>query len=82
MYLGFRDLMQRWVYTRQGLYKMMQQTDFPAPVFTINAGHTKVWRLGDIAAYETQHPEVTSEDAKRRKVAGYARALARKHQAA
>ena len=46
--------------------------------FTINAGHTKVWHMADINGYERSHPEVTSTEAKRRKVAGYAAALRRK----
>jgi predicted DNA-binding transcriptional regulator AlpA len=70
-YLGFRDLLQRWVYTRQGLYGLIARDDFPPPAFTINQGRTKVWELSAIEAYERQHPEVTSEAAKRYKTTGY-----------
>ena len=55
--------------------------DFPEPQFTVNAGRTKVWYLPDIELYEKAHPELKSEDAKRRKVAGYAIALTRKRKA-
>ena len=70
-YLGFRDLLQRWVYTRQGLYLLISREGFPPPAFTINQGRTKVWELSAIEAYEREHPEVTSEAAKRYKVRGY-----------
>ena len=71
-YVGFRDLLKRWIYTRQGLYKVLAQADFPPPAFTINGAHTKVWHVSDIARFESTHPELTSENAKARKVAGYA----------
>ena len=70
-YLGFRDLLARWVYTRQGLYKFMARDEFPAPAFLLNQGHTKVWELNVIEAYERQHPELTDEAAKRFKTKGY-----------
>ena len=75
MYLGFADLVQRWVYTRQGVHRLSRSSDFPAPTFTINQGRTKVWRRGDIEAYERKHPELTDADIKRDKVLGYARAV-------
>jgi hypothetical protein len=74
-YVGLQDLVKRWVYTRQGVHKLMRRADFPQPQFTINAGKTKVWYAPDIAGYEQRHPEVTSESAKARKVGGYARAI-------
>lgn len=70
-YVGFRDLLARWVYTRQGLYKFMSRDDFPAPAFTINGGHTKVWELTAIKAYEKLYPELTDDGAKRFKTTGY-----------
>lgn len=76
-YLGFRDLLKRWVYTRQGLYKLLGTEDFPSPAFTINAGRTKVWELGPVEAFEKKHPEVLSEEAKRRKTDGFFRAICR-----
>ena len=76
-YLGFRDLLKRWVYTRQGLYKIMRNSDFPAPAFTINQGRTKVWRIPEIRAYEILHPEVMDEYSKQRKMIGYGRAVRR-----
>ena len=74
-YVGFRDLLKRWVYTRQGLYKLMRNSEFPAPAFTINQGRTKVWRIPEIEAYEITHPEMKNEESKEQKVKGYLRAL-------
>ena len=76
-YLGFRDLLARWVYTRVGLYDVLRWPDFPAPAFAINAGRTKVWRTSDIAAFEKGHPELLSTWARDRKVKGYLRAFMR-----
>ncbi len=75
LYLGFSDLVYRWVYTRQGVHQLLRSPDFPAPTFIINRGRTKIWRLDDIEAYEQKHPEVTDDDLKRDKVRGYARAV-------
>lgn len=74
-YLGLQDLVRRWVYTRQGVHKLMRRADFPPAAFTVNAGKTKVWTAPDIESYEQRHPEVRSESAKARKVAGYARSI-------
>lgn len=73
-YLGFTDLLTRWIYTRQGLYKVMARDTFPAPVFTINGGRTQVWREDDIRLYERAHPELNSEAAKQHKIRGCAAA--------
>ncbi len=77
MYCGTADIVERWVYTRQGIHKLIRTPDFPAPVFTINKGRTKVWLLADIAAFEKTHPEVSEAGAKDRKLAGYRRAVGR-----
>ena len=78
-YVGFKDLVKRWpVYTARGLRKFVEREDFPAPFATINCGKTNVWYLADIVKVEATHPELTSEVAKRRKVAGYAAALSKK----
>lgn len=74
-YVGLQDLVKRWVYSRQGVHKLMRHPDFPKPQFTINAGKTKVWYAPDIQHYEERHPEVKSETLKARKVGGYARAI-------
>lgn len=76
-YLGFKDILRRWVYTRRGVEKMMKRGDFPAPVFALNEGRNKAWHLSDIMAFEKAHPELTSEAEKWRKVRGYQRALAK-----
>ena len=70
-YLGFRDLLARWVYTRQGLYKVIRYRDFPVVAFEINGGKTKVWRRADIETFEQGHPELLSEAARDFKVKGY-----------
>ena len=70
-YVGFRDLLARWVYTRQGLYLVMRWHDFPAPAFEINGGKTKVWRSAEIEAFEKRHPELLTDAAKAFKVKGY-----------
>jgi hypothetical protein len=74
-YVGLADLVERWVYTRQGVHGLVRSKGFPAPVFEINKGRTKVWRLVDIEAYEKTHPEVLSEESKQRKIRWYARAI-------
>lgn len=71
-YVGFSDILSRSVYTKRGLQKMIARGDFPPHAFTINHGHNKVWHLSDVVKFERTHPEFTSENAKRRKVAGYA----------
>ena len=75
MYCGIADIVARWVYTRQGVHQLLKSTDFPAPVFTINQGRTKVWMQADIAAYERAHPEVLDKEVKTKKINGYARVI-------
>ena len=71
MYLGLQDLVDRWVYTRQGVHKLVRLPGFPKPAFAVNRGRVKVWVLAEIEAFESHHPEVISESAKRSKVIGY-----------
>lgn len=67
-YLGTADLAKRWGYTTRGVRNLiLNETDFPAPVFTVNAGRIRVWTLTAIAAWEARHPEVLDADAKRQK---------------
>lgn len=66
--VGIADLVDRWVYTRQGLHKLITSGGFPPPIAAINRGRTKIWKLADIAHYERLHPEVLSEGLKRDKV--------------
>ena len=73
-YLGFTDLLARWIYTRQGLYKVLSRDGFPSPAFTINRGRTEVWREDDIQSFERAHPEMNSEASKQRKIRGCAAA--------
>jgi hypothetical protein len=76
-YLGPGDLVKRWVYTRQGIHRLIKSTGFPTPAFHINAGRVPVWQACDIEAWEREHPEVTSETAKLQKQIGYFRAVSR-----
>ena len=75
MFCGIADIVSRWIYTRQGVRRLTQSKNFPAPAFTINKGRTKVWKLSDIEAFEKEHPELLDEGAKERKQKGYARAI-------
>jgi hypothetical protein len=81
-YVGIEDLIRRWVYTPQGARKITRTRDFPAPQFAINHGKTKVWFLPDVKAFESSHPELTSEAAKYSKVRGYAIANLKKRKKA
>lgn len=76
-YFGLADLADRWRYTRQGVHVLAKRPDFPRPVFTINRGRVRVWARADIEAYERGKPWLGDEEAKRRKVVGYARAINR-----
>ena len=68
-YLAFGDLVKRWTaYTPRGVRKLISSADFPAPLFALNVGKTKVWSLPIIQLYERDHPELTSHLAKRNKV--------------
>ena len=77
-YLGFTDILHRWIYTRRGLEKLAARKDFPAPAFTINNGRNRVWDEWEIQKYEYFHPEVLDPAVKHRKVAGYAAATLKK----
>ena len=69
-YLRMADLVKRWIYTRRGLEKLIGRGGFPEP--QIVAGRTRLWYAADIVTFESNHPELTSEEAKRRKVRGFA----------
>ena len=49
-YVGLQDIVKRWVYTPQGVRKVMRSRDFPAPSITINVGKTKVAAAGKYSA--------------------------------
>lgn len=76
--LGIADLVDRWVYSRQGVHKLVRSADFPNPALAINRGRTKAWRLSDIEAYEQGRPELRDEVMKVRKQVGYYIANCRK----
>ena len=77
MELSIGDLLERWVYTRRGIYNLRQLPEFPNPyrILPGRAGkHSPRWLEADIAAYETAYPELLSRSLKVRKVVGYFRA--------
>lgn len=57
-YLALNDLQARWIYTRQGVHKLVKSKDFPAPVFIVNCGKTRIWSRVDVEAFERVHPEL------------------------
>lgn len=69
--LGVADLVARWVYTKQGIHRLIRTDDFPKPCAQVNQGRIRVWHLQDIEAYESAHQEVRSQSHKRRKIVGY-----------
>jgi len=78
MYCGVTDIVERWIYTRQGVHQLIQRIDFPSPAFTINKGRTKVGKLADIVAFEEKNPEVIDESARRERGRAMRRALRKK----
>ena len=76
-FVGIADLAARWRYTPQGVNKLARRRDFPAPLFTVNAGRVRAWGLSEIEDFERHHPEVTSLTQKRRKIIGYLRAVSK-----
>ena len=71
--LGKKDLFNRWVYTRQGVHKLVKGHDFPAPYLVANKGRLLAWRECDIEAYEHARPELRDEVAKLTKTRSKAR---------
>jgi hypothetical protein len=72
-FVGILDLIDRWKhYTPRGVRKLAHRADFPTPDHTVNRGKDAVWFLPEIKFFEATHPELKSEAAKRRKVAGFA----------
>ncbi|MEO9969789.1 MAG: hypothetical protein ABJG15_08190 [Hyphomonadaceae bacterium] len=56
--LGKKDLLDRWVYTRQGVHNVTKGHDFPAPYLSVNKGQLLAWRESDIEVHESDHPEL------------------------
>lgn len=75
IYLRLGDLARRWGYSKQGVQKLAKREDFPAPCFTLNHGKIRIWAVREVEAFERERPELLSEDAKLRKVAGFLRAI-------
>lgn len=63
-----RDLAQRWIYSREGLRKLMRSDpNFPEPVAAVNLGQTRLWLVSDIEEYERKRPWLRDAEAKRRR---------------
>lgn len=69
--LGMADIVDRWVYSKQGVHKLARLKSFPSPWAAVNLGRTKLWRLEDIEAFEKLNPVVLSDSQKRQKMIGY-----------
>lgn len=75
LYLGVRDLTDRWTYTYQGVRRVILWSDFPDPAFVFNQGRAQVWHIGDIEPFETAHKELINRGIKAAKQRWYARHL-------
>lgn len=67
LYLGKRDLFERWTYTRQGVRNVLGWADAPQPAFVFNNGRGQVWHIGDIEVFETAHKELINAGLKQAK---------------
>ena len=70
-YVGVVDLVERWIYQKQSVHRLVKRAGFPKPVIIVNRGRNPVWELPAIEQYEAAHPELTNEAAKFRKRNGY-----------
>ena len=61
--LGIADLANRWVYTRQGVWRVTRKKDFPIAT-RINNGKTAVYSLQDIEEYENDKPWLFDKELK------------------
>lgn len=73
-FISVPDLCQRWLYTPQGVRKLVRSATFPPSLFTVSCGRVPVWELSQIVAWEDEHPEVYDPGLKVRKQRGYFRA--------
>lgn len=63
--LSLSDIVSRWVYTRQGVQKLMREDpEFPKAVMTVSRGKVRLWLARDIDAYAHERPWVTDEESK------------------
>lgn len=66
--MALSDIVRRWIYTKQGVLKLMQQDEkFPSEVATVSGGKVRLWLEADIAAYEQDRPWLKSQSAKERR---------------
>jgi hypothetical protein len=64
--LSFSDLVRRWIYTKDGLRRLIKRDrSFPRHAATVNKGRTRLWQLDHIVAYESSRPWLTDREAKR-----------------
>lgn len=65
--LGLTDIINRWIYTREGVRLLMKyDPEFPAPAGSINGGRNRFWLTSDIALYESTRRWLTDPSAKAR----------------
>ncbi len=65
--LGTADLMNRWNYTRQGLWGLAQKIDFPKPVALVNNSKMAIYQLQDIELYEKEKPWLFNKNLKEKR---------------
>jgi len=66
--LALSDVVRRWVYTKQGVLKLIRGDEsFPGVVMTVCDGKVRLWLEADILAYERDKPWLLDDGLKRRR---------------
>ncbi|GBR20115.1 hypothetical protein [Acetobacter orientalis] len=66
--MALSDIVERWIYTKQGVLKLMRQdSSFPKEAATVCGGKVRLWMSADIEDYERDKPWLKSLDAKNRR---------------
>ena len=66
--LALSDVVRRWVYSKQGVLKLMSADErFPGVVATVCDGRVRLWLEADILAYEQDRPWLLDDGLKRRR---------------
>jgi predicted DNA-binding transcriptional regulator AlpA len=61
------DLVKKWNYSRAGIRKLTQKSDFPQPVAIVSNGKVKLYSEMDILEYEKGKEWLFDENQKRRR---------------
>ena len=71
--LALSDVVRRWVYSKQGVLKLMSADEsFPGVVATVCDGRVRLWLEADILAYEQDRPWLLDDALKcRRQMVGF-----------